>query len=543
MKIAKVFFVNSFQIKPSLAIAVLFLAICILSVNVKLKTLKYLAQIMLIMISVLASMSLVSHILELVGAPSSKTLNSMSLLTILQFYLISLGFTYINNSNGLLRVLLKKKLYGSYFLRSMLPFIILTPILIGLILIISINKYNLPLSITVNLVVVGFIVIGIVTATIISQNLNKIHLRQKIFQKERKRALKELSQFKYALDQSSLLDVSDKNGVITYINDKFCQISGFKRKEIIGRTHESLRSGYHTEKFYEELWDTISAGKIWVGGIKNKTKDGKFYWVHTSIIPFLNEQNEVYKYLSIRQDITNFKILAKQHDNLVKRNKEVEQFSYIASHDLQEPLNSIESIIEIIEDENKGTLCKDTKEYFQYMKSATSRMSQLIHGLLVYSRLGKDRCISLVNCEKLIDEVKVDLLYAINESKASITFDELPEIHAYKLELRQLFQNLISNAIKFRKEGLPPEIKISAIRKEENWLFSISDNGIGIADDQQQEAFALFRQLHNRDEYEGTGIGLAHCEKIVYIHGGEIWVTSELGKGSTFYFTIPSYLH
>ncbi|MFZ4520432.1 MAG: CHASE domain-containing protein [Bacteroidales bacterium] len=219
--------------------------------------------------------------------------------------------------------------------------------------------------------------------------------------------------------------------------------------------------------------------------------------------------------------------------------KEIEQFIFIASHDLQEPLVSLTNFTKLIREEYAGKLDDDGNKSIEFISSSAKRMKELIKGLLDYSILGKESKIERIDCNELVVEVLSDLGESINVSGAKITIDKMPVIYGYATEMRLLLQNLIHNAIKFRKENIPPEIEISAKRVENEWCFSVSDNGIGIAEKNLEKIFIIFKRMHNRNEYGGTGIGLAHCKKIVELHGGQISVESALGFGSTFRFTIP----
>lgn len=169
-------------------------------------------------------------------------------------------------------------------------------------------------------------------------------------------------------------------------------------------------------------------------------------------------------------------------------------------------------------------------------------MEELVKVLMDHSRIGSNREITLVDCRQIIEEIHLDMFVLINEKKAELNIGHMPKISAYSVELRQLFQNLIANAIKFRKKNVPPKIKIIASEDEEKWIFSVEDNGIGIEAENTTKIFKVFQKLHNRHEYEGTGIGLAHCKKIVELHEGHIWVESKIGIGSIFNFTISKKL-
>ncbi|MCX6266693.1 MAG: ATP-binding protein [Bacteroidetes bacterium] len=219
--------------------------------------------------------------------------------------------------------------------------------------------------------------------------------------------------------------------------------------------------------------------------------------------------------------------------------KEIEQFNYIISHDLSEPINTLTNFTKLIHEEYAGKLDEAGNKSIDFINHSAIRMRLLLKGLLNYSFLGKDSVRSEVDCNKVFDEVLSYLSDEIQASGASITVKELPRIIAYETEMRLLLRELINNAIKFRKKDILPEIRILAENKGNEWVFSIADNGIGIKEQDREKVFIIFKRMVNRDDYEGTGIGLAQCKKIVEFHGGKIWVESNMEMGSTFRFTIP----
>ena len=218
---------------------------------------------------------------------------------------------------------------------------------------------------------------------------------------------------------------------------------------------------------------------------------------------------------------------------------EVEQFTFIASHDLQEPLRTMTNFTQLLEEEYSGKLDKNGNQYIEFISKSAARMRALVTDILEYSLLGKEAVITVVDCNKIVKEVLSDLDGSIEVCRAKITFQKLPSINGYETELRLLFQNLVKNSIKFQEKGNHPVIKISAESRPGEWLFAVSDNGIGIEEKDREKIFTIFKRMHNHRDFEGTGIGLAHCKKIVELHGGRIWVESTPGHGSTFMFTIP----
>jgi len=231
--------------------------------------------------------------------------------------------------------------------------------------------------------------------------------------------------------------------------------------------------------------------------------------------------------------------IEKMNIKLISSNKEIEQFAYIASHDLQEPLKTLSNYVGLLLKKYKGTLDEDADQYLAVIGRATSRMQILIRDLLDYSKIDKDKNKTAIDCNILLKDILNDMAISITESKAELYSEQLPVVNGYLSGLKSLFQNLINNAIKFRKSDRNPIINITVQAEDKEWLFAIKDNGIGIDKIYYKKLFVVFQRLHNKVEYAGTGIGLAQCKKIIELHGGRIWLESELENGSTFYFTIP----
>ncbi len=231
--------------------------------------------------------------------------------------------------------------------------------------------------------------------------------------------------------------------------------------------------------------------------------------------------------------------LEQSKNALERSNRELEQFAYVASHDLQEPLRMVSSYVSLLARRYKDKLDTTAEEFIEYAVDGTHRMQRLINDLLAFSRVGtRGKPFVPTDCEEVIKHIEMNLKIAIEENKAVVKHNVLPTVNGDTVQLERLFQNLIGNAIKYHGER-NPEVVVSAEKNGQFWTFSIKDNGIGIDPDDRERVFGIFQRLHTRDKYEGTGIGLAVCKKIVERHGGDIWVESELGKGSAFKFTIP----
>lgn len=271
--------------------------------------------------------------------------------------------------------------------------------------------------------------------------------------------------------------------------------------------------------------------------------DGLQRIVHTRGAVVSSDRGRPMRMVGTVQDVTERREMEetlKAHaEELERSNKELEQFAYVASHDLQEPLRMIASYTQLLARRYKGKLDQDADEFIGYAVDGADRMQRLIQDLLAYSRVQtRGQEFVPLNCEEVLDEVLVILQLAIQESGAVITHDPLPTLTGDRPQLTQLFFNLIGNAIKFRGDSAP-QVHISAKERGNNWIFSVQDNGIGIDPQYFQRVFVIFQRLHTRDKFPGTGIGLAIAQRIVHRHGGKIWVESKPGEGSTFSFTIP----
>ena len=360
-------------------------------------------------------------------------------------------------------------------------------------------------------------------------------------------SLKETSDYKYALDESSIVAITDQKGIIKYANYNFCRISKFSYEELIGRDHRIINSGHHPKAFIRNLWVTIANGKIWRGELKNKAKDGSYYWVDTTIIPFLDEKGKPYQYVAIRADITQRKlaeeeiiILNEELEKRVKeRTEEIESFSYSVSHDLRGPLRAVNGYAKILEEEYRSIFDEEAKRLLGEVQHNAKRMGILIDDLLAFARLGRQEVQgSLIDMNKLTAATIRDINQTITH-RADIRIKNLLPVKADHSLLEHVMGNLISNAIKYSSKKENPVVEIKSKRGDCELIYSVSDNGVGFDMEYQHKLFGVFQRLHSADEFPGTGVGLAIAQRIINKHKGKIWAEGTPGKGATFYFSLP----
>jgi PAS domain S-box-containing protein len=327
----------------------------------------------------------------------------------------------------------------------------------------------------------------------------------------------------------------DLEGVIVTWNGGARRLYGYSAKEAIGRSAAMLIP----PEMPNELWHilkTIRGGETMEHHETVRVrKDGKRLDVSFTLSPIKDGQGKITGIAGIARDITE----AKQSEaELLRSNTELEQFAYVASHDLQEPLRAMAGTVQVLQRRYQGQLDARADEIINHAVAAVTRMQTLVSDLLAFSRLNRHGdAFAPIDFAGVLRDVMANLEVAIAESGATITHDDLPEVIADATQLRQLMQNVLSNSIKFRGDQ-PLKIHVSAQREENTWKFSVRDNGPGIEPQYFERIFIIFQRLVTRDEYPGTGIGLAVCKKIVERHGGRIWLDSDIGSGTTFHFTI-----
>ncbi|MFP9114240.1 sensor histidine kinase [Flavobacterium sp. RHBU_3] len=347
------------------------------------------------------------------------------------------------------------------------------------------------------------------------------------------------------------LVIADEKGKILLANKETERLFGYTKDELIGKRIEMLLPeryrASHPEKrkrFFVHPSQRKYSSEAELYAID---KTGHEFPIELGLTPLKTEETLVG--LAIVVDITerkkNERIIKDQLRELKIKNQEMEQFNYIASHDLQEPLRTVSNYIELLREEYPEIMTEEINMHIDEMQQATTRMSRLIRHLLKYGLIGNNKHLGVTNTATILSEVKADLKGLISTSSVEIYYDTpLPEIVAYETELRQLFQNLINNAIKFCRKDVPCKINIgyNADNDEDKHEFYVTDNGIGINEKYYNNIFNIFQRLNSREDYEGYGVGLANCKKIAEMHDGKIWVESHLGEGSTFRFTISKHL-
>ena len=352
-------------------------------------------------------------------------------------------------------------------------------------------------------------------------------------------------QFRATFEQAAVgLAHMAPDGRWLQVNQKLCDITGYSRQELLTKNYRDITCPEDLEADLE-YHRQLLAGEMPAHRIEKHyiCKDGALVWVNLTVSLSRQPSGEPDYFISVVEDISERKRreeeLTRTLADLERSNKELEQFAYVASHDLQEPLRMVSSYTQLLGERYHDQLDEKAKKYIDYAVEGATRMQRLTNDLLLYARVGtRGTAPVLTDSHAALGEALSNLFTAIQASHALITNDDLPDVVADALQLVQLFQNLIGNAIKFHGEA-QPRVHISAVDQGRHWLFSVRDNGIGIEPQYHDKVFVIFQRLHTRQGYPGTGIGLALCKSIVERHRGTIWFESEPGKGSTFFFTWP----
>jgi PAS domain S-box-containing protein len=364
-----------------------------------------------------------------------------------------------------------------------------------------------------------------------------------------------LGQFKAALDEHALVSITDTAGTIIYANDKFCATSKFSRDELVGQNHRIISSGFHEKEVFRILWKTITSGKPWKGELKNRAKDGTFYWVNTTIIPFLGDNGKPNQFIAISTNITARKkaeeeiqklnvILQNRALALEAANQELEAFSYSVSHDLRAPLRAVDGFSQMVLADYAERLDSEGKRMLGVIRSEAARMGHLIDDLLTFSRIGRLPVEPVaINMQVLVREIYDELIALEPEREIRFILHPLPSVLGSASMIRQLWINLINNALKFTANRKVGEIEIGAKDDvPDGPIYFIKDNGVGFDMRYVGKLFVVFQRLHEQKEFPGTGVGLALVHRIIQRHGGRIWAEAEPERGATFYFTLPSQL-
>ena len=341
-----------------------------------------------------------------------------------------------------------------------------------------------------------------------------------------------------------ITDCNQPDDPIVFVNQAFLDLTGYGRKEVVGRNCRFLQGPDTDPESIAKLREAVRRKEFLRIQIYNYKKDGTPFWNDLIMSPVMDTKGEVTHFIGLQTDDTERKEreeeLRKSREDLARSNQELEQFAYVASHDLQEPLRMIISYLQLIESRYSSSLDDKGRKFIGYAVGGGKRMQDLISDLLTFSRVRNgDLRLQSTDMNRAAEDALQNLQFQIKESDAQVTMRGLPVIQADQVQMTQLLQNLIGNSLKYRSKEIVATVDVSARTVKGFWEFTVKDNGIGIEPEYHARIFNIFQRLHTREEYPGTGIGLAICRRIVERYGGSISVRSELGRGSSFTFTVP----
>lgn len=366
------------------------------------------------------------------------------------------------------------------------------------------------------------------------------------------RSKKELADIKFALDQSTIVAITDQRGIINYVNDEFCRISKYSREELLGQDHRIINSGYHPKEFIRDLWTTIAAGQVWKGELRNRAKDGSIYWVDTTIVPFLNAEGKPYQYVAIRHDITQRKLAEEQVLQQAAELQRAAQLSFVGelaaglAHEIKNPLAGIQGAVDILirrRDKNDPE-----REALEGMRHEVQRIDSTVRALLDRAR---PRLVSVKQTsigdlvERAVELTRAQLTSAsFDGDRVSVDFEPPAQPIIVRIDPAQIEDavlNLIINAIEAVDEDGQVKVRVALLQNdgfdefEDEAIVEVSDNGRGISEDDLTRIFNPFFTTRAG----GTGLGLPAVRRIARAHGGRVEVKSSLGKGSTFSLHLP----
>lgn len=526
-----------FGMSPQTAICFLFLGIAFLGIRFNNKIYRSIIQFLLNLVTFISFIVIIGHLFGVPQLHQFAYFPSMAVYTAIGFCLLSISIALINPNIGLISIFTGKRI-GNVMARRIFWEMLISVLIIGYIHILD-HRYNWfheevgSALLTILLALAGLLVIW-ETSSALNHSAEKLRFIKK--------------NFKLAFYSAPYaLVLADRQGKIMMVNHHTEHLYGYTRHELVGQDVKmvippKMHASYEINKdrFFEkgQIIRMVDSDEEEVLALN---KNGREFPIELILTPVQTENGLVSmaSIIDITERKTFEKIIKSQVAELQMKNLELEQFNYIASHDLQEPLRTVTNYINLLEEDYPEQINEEIRQHLGVMDAAVSRMSMLVRSLLDFGRLGRNRKLILTDTATLVEHVIADLDNLIKTSGAIIIVEtEMPVLYAYETELRLLFQNLMSNAVKFRKQGIAPEVRIGCKKADGYYRFYVKDNGIGIDPAYKERIFHIFQRLHKEEEFEGHGIGLANCRKIADMHGGKIWVKSRKDTGSTFKFTI-----